>query len=89
MTSMTPTAPTCKAFRATLGHLEGVALCDAQRRVYFADDATGLWRELGDADAPALTLCGKMDLFTTQALLDGNLLQLVMRRNDYGPRQVA
>jgi hypothetical protein len=86
MHSMTPTAPACKAFRATYGHLEGVALCDPQRRVYFADDATGLWRELCDADAPALTLCGRLDISSLQKILDGNLLQLVMRRHDHGPR---
>jgi hypothetical protein len=87
--SMTPTAPVCKAFRATYGHLEGVALCDTHGLVYFADDATGLWRKLADTDAPALALCGKLDLISTQAILDGNLLQLVMRRHDHGPRRVA
>jgi hypothetical protein len=89
MTTLAQTPTPCKAFRATLGHLEGVVLRDHEQRVYFSDDATGLWRELFDADAPALALQGRLNLITTQALLDGNLLQLAMRRNDHGPRRVA
>jgi hypothetical protein len=86
MTTVAQNPTPCKAFRATYGYLEGVALRDQQNRVYFADDDTGLWRELFDADAPALALQGRLDLIVTQGLLDGNLLQLVMRRHDHGPR---
>jgi hypothetical protein len=89
MTTVAQHQTSCKAFRATLGHLEGVALRTPDQRVYFSDDATGLWRELCDADAPSLALCGRLDISTSQALLDGPLLQLVMRRHDHGPRRVA
>jgi hypothetical protein len=71
----------CKAFRALLDNVEGVAMCNAQRHVYFVDDATGTWRELSNAHVHALQLLGKTDLIQAAAIADGDLLQAVARRN--------
>jgi len=50
-------------------------------RVHFADDATRTWRELGDADAPRLTLCGRIDVYEAQWRADGNVFAWIERRN--------
>jgi hypothetical protein len=71
----------CKAFRALFHNVEGVALCNAQRQVFFSDDATGTWQPLSNADSPALQLLGKLDLIEAAAIADGNLLQAVARRS--------
>jgi hypothetical protein len=55
------------------------------RRVFFIDDATQLWRELGDADAHRLQLLGRLDLIAEARLQDerfGSLLALVAYRNE-------
>ena len=85
----TDRARNCAAFRATLDTTEGVAMRDTTDRVFFIDDATGVWRELFNADMPRLTLFGKLDLIQKQALIDGDLLTAVDRRNSHTPRLAA
>ena len=85
----TDRARNCAAFRATLDTTEGVALRDTTDRVFFIDDATQVWRELCNPDMPRLTLFGKLDLIQKQALLDGDLLTAVDRRNSEHARVAA
>jgi hypothetical protein len=59
----------------------GIALRDPARRVHFLDDATGLWQTLTDADAPALTLLGRLDLYEAQWRADGDVFTWIERRN--------
>jgi hypothetical protein len=77
------------AFRAWLRDVPGVALRTPDRRVHFADDATQTWRELTDADAPVLTLCGRIDVFEAQWLADGPVYAWVERRNTEHARVAA
>ena len=53
-------------YYALLDNTPDGALRDYVGRVHFADDATQTWRELVDADAPRLTLCGRIDLAEAQ-----------------------
>jgi hypothetical protein len=87
--AQTETPRQCKAFRALFHDVEGVALCDAFAQVFFADDATGTWQELGNADAAALQLLGRLDLIAAAAIADGDLFQAVARRNSHRPRLAA
>lgn len=54
--------------------ISGIAMRTTDRRVFFADDATGTWRELYDADAGSLHLHGRVDLALAAAIADGNLV---------------
>ena len=64
---------TTVAFFAQLDNsIHGVALRDAAGAVHFRTDATGTWQTLTDADAPRLTLCGRVDVADAQMLADGN-----------------
>lgn len=83
---------TVRAFYAHFNHVPGIALCDPQQHVFFAADATGLWQELSNADAPALLLLGRVDLVLTQKIRDerfGSLLALIDYKNTERPRRVA
>jgi hypothetical protein len=60
--------------------ISGMALRDAAGTVSFRTDSTGLWQVLTNADAPRLTLCGRVDLAEAQKLADGNVYQWVERR---------
>ena len=66
------------AFNATLFNnnvgISGIAMRTNDRRVFFVDDATQVWRELFDADASNLCLHGRVDLALSQSILDGNLV---------------
>ena len=66
------------AFNATLFNgnvaISGVAMRTSENRVFFQADATGLWTELGNADAPRLHLHGRTDLALAQSIVDGNLV---------------
>ena len=69
------------AFFAQLDNtIHGVALRDAAGVVSFRTESTGTWQVLGDADAPRLTLCGRVDLAEAQKLADGNVYAWVERR---------
>jgi hypothetical protein len=74
MATLPQTAPAGNpvAFYATLAGTPGVALRTPGRLVLFRDDATETWRQLADADAPALVLNGRMDISDAQALQDGD-----------------
>jgi len=77
------------AYRSLHDNTPGVALRDPAGRVHFADDATQTWRELVDADAPRLTLCGRIDLAEAQRLADGNVFAWIERRNTEHARVAA
>lgn len=88
----TASSPVCRAHRAMFHGISGIALCDAARQVSFAEDATGQWQTLSNADAPALILGARLDLEQAQQMIDlryGSLVALVMAKNDHGPRRVA
>jgi hypothetical protein len=64
---------TIVAYYAQLDNIiHGVALRDATGTVSFRTDSTGTWQTLTDADAPRLTLCGRVDVADAQMLADGN-----------------
>jgi hypothetical protein len=69
------------AFYAHLDNTEGIALRTADGLVFFQSEATGTWTQLYDADAPRLTLCGRVDLADAQRLADGNVFAWIERRN--------
>jgi len=73
-------------YYALLDNTPDGALRDYVGRVHFADDATQTWRELVDADAPRLTLCGRIDLAEAQRLADGNVYDWVERRHTHRPK---
>ena len=77
------------SYRATFHQTPGIALRTPERRVFFADDATGVWHELFDADAPALTLLGKLDVMLSQQIADGPGYAWVIRKNTEHARQAA
>jgi hypothetical protein len=52
----------------------GVAMRTPDRRVFFRAEATGLWTELCDADAPNLHLHGRCDIVMEAQVADGNLV---------------
>lgn len=52
----------------------GIAMRTPDRKVFFQDDRTATWRELGNADAAQLTLHGRIDLILEAALADGDLV---------------
>jgi hypothetical protein len=83
MTTVAQNITPCKAFRATYRGMMGLALCDAQRQVSFADDATGVWRSLSDADAPWLTLGDRLDHFTEALSRNASLVQRAHEKNMY------
>jgi hypothetical protein len=60
------------AFYAMLANELGTALRDHEGRVFFRTEATGLWTELGNADAGCLTLYGRVDIADAQLLKDGD-----------------
>jgi hypothetical protein len=67
----------------------GIAMRDATGAVFFRTEATGLWQTLTDADAPRLTLCGRVDLAEAQKLADGNVYAWVESRNTEHARVAA
>jgi hypothetical protein len=70
------------AFYAHLDNrVAGVALRDATGAVSFRTERTGLWQTLTNADAPRLTLCGRVDLADAQQVTDGNGYAWIERRN--------
>ena len=66
------------AFYATLFNQNvgttGIAMRTTEGRVFFQTEATGLWRELFDADATNLHLHGRCDISLSQAIVDGQLV---------------
>jgi hypothetical protein len=54
--------------------ISGIAMRTQDNRVFFQSDATGLWTELFDADAPRLHLHGRTDLVLVQSIVDGSLV---------------
>ena len=52
----------------------GIAMRTSDGRVFFQTEATGLWRELFDADATNLHLHGRCDISLSQAIVDGQLV---------------
>jgi hypothetical protein len=75
---------TTVAFYAQLDNTtHGVALRDAAGAVHFLTETTGTWQTLTDADAPRLTLCGRVDIAEAQRLADGNVYDWVERRNTH------
>jgi hypothetical protein len=83
--TMTETAAPRKpriAYHASLRGVVGQAIRDAQGRVWFLTDDDQVSR-LTDADAPALMLCGRVDLAATQRLADvlaGDAPQIACQR---------
>jgi hypothetical protein len=63
---------TTVAYYTALDNTNGIALRTAAGTVHFQVASTGLWRDLTDADAPRLTLYGRVDLADAQQLLDGD-----------------
>jgi hypothetical protein len=57
------------AYHASLRGVYGQAICDEQRRVWFVSDNDQVSR-LTDADAPALMLCGRVDLSAEARVAD-------------------
>jgi hypothetical protein len=60
-------------YQGTTG-INGIAMRTTDQRVFFIDDKTQQWRELTDADAPNLQLCGRRDLALQAEVKDGNLV---------------
>lgn len=84
MAKVLETTVTVKAYRSLFNNTPGTAMRTPDHRVFFIDDATQLWRELGNADAPRLQLLGRLDLIALQQLQDerfGSLLALIDYRN--------
>ena len=78
------------AFYAQLDNrIAGVALREATGTVSFRTESTGAWQPLTNADAPRLTLCGRVDLADAQQVADGNVYQWVERRNTEHARVAA
>ena len=69
--------------------IAGVALRDATGSVSFRTESTGAWQTLTNADAPRLTLCGRVDLADAQQVTDGNVYAWVERRNTEHARVAA
>jgi hypothetical protein len=69
--------------------IAGMALRDAAGTVSFRTDSTGLWQTLTNADAPRLTLCGRVDLADAQQVTDGDVYAWVERRNTEHARVAA
>ena len=69
--------------------VSGIALRGATGTVSFRTDSTGLWQVLTNADAPRLTLCGRVDLAEAQRLADGNVYAWIERRNTEHARVAA
>jgi len=67
------------AFYASLDHTAGLALRADSDRVFFIDDATGVWTELFTRDMPRLVLNGHLPTADAQALADGNLVRKASR----------
>lgn len=67
------------AFYASLDALPGIAMRTTAGQVCFLTEATGLWTELHDADAPRLVLYGKMDLADSQMAADGHRVRVCSR----------
>lgn len=80
---------TTVAYRALLDNVSGIALRDHTGRVSFLDDALSVWRTLTDADAPALTLLGRIDIYEAQWRADGDLFTWIERRNTEHARVAA
>jgi hypothetical protein len=81
---------TIVAYRSLLDNtIPGVALRNHVGRVHFADDATRTWRELTNADAPRLTLCGRIDVYEAQWRADGDIFRWIERRNTEHARVAA
>ena len=93
MPSVTETSLTRNplAYHASFDGQHGQALRDAAGTVWFlADDGSVVL--LHNADAPHLTLFGRVDIAREQRLLDdlhGGLYQLVNVRNSHRARQAA
>jgi hypothetical protein len=72
-----------KAFYATLFTdnvgVSGLALRTAYGVVLFRTEATGLWKELTEADAPNLHLHGLTAMVDAQAIADGDLARKASR----------
>lgn len=81
MIAQTTTPRKSTAFYAYLGTEHGIAMRDPKNRVWFGDDQGGAWVQLTDADAPRLTLLGRVDVATAQQLADGNIFEWIERRN--------
>jgi hypothetical protein len=67
------------AFYATLDNTAGIALRTDSDRVFFIDQAVGVWTELFTRDMPRLVLNGHLPTADAQALADGNLVRKTSR----------
>jgi hypothetical protein len=60
-------------FQENIG-VSGIAMRTTTSQVFFQADATGLWTELTNADAPRLHLHGRTDLDLVARITDGDLV---------------
>lgn len=90
--AMVPNTTTPRNTVVKYAHLDGiagVAMRTPERRVFFQAEATGLWKELYDADIPRLTLNGDVALVERQKYADGPGYSWVIRKNTEHARQAA